>query len=392
MPLTLSPNMSLPIPSVGLEAGPEYADDINNSLSLIDSHNHAAGQGVQIDPTGININADLPLNSNNLTEIRTLRLESQNAALSLPTDLGCLYEVDDDLYFNDGLGNQIRLTQNGTIAAAAGNIANLVAPASASFVDLTDTFIWQSGTNIAANMDMGSIILRKLTASSPGITIAPPVALASDYTVTMMAAAPAATAFLAMDSSGNISAPANTTGGITLAMLTAAVQASLNPAGTILMTGRATAPTGYLLCDGSSVLRADYPALFTAISTAFGAADGTHFNLPDMRGRFPRGVTGASSQDPDTASRTAMATGGNTGNNVGSVQGHALQTHNHGSTKNAFLVQDLSTPTYTLAFGADLPGNNPAADALVGAAGPTAQSTANETRPVNAYVNFIIKT
>lgn len=44
-------------------------------------------------------------------------------------------------------------------------------------------------------------------------------------------------------------------------------------------------PTGWLECDGSSKLRTDYPALFTAISTTWGSVDGTHFNLPDMRGR-----------------------------------------------------------------------------------------------------------
>ncbi|MES2367794.1 MAG: phage tail protein [Pseudomonadota bacterium] len=65
---------------------------------------------------------------------------------------------------------------------------------------------------------------------------------------------------------------------------------SATPAGVVLPYAGATAPTGYLLCDGSSVLRADYPDLFTAISTTFGSADGTHFNVPDMRGRAAVGV------------------------------------------------------------------------------------------------------
>lgn len=41
----------------------------------------------------------------------------------------------------------------------------------------------------------------------------------------------------------------------------------------------------WLLCDGASLLRADYPDLFTVIGTTYGAADGTHFNVPDLRGR-----------------------------------------------------------------------------------------------------------
>ena len=48
----------------------------------------------------------------------------------------------------------------------------------------------------------------------------------------------------------------------------------------------ANIPAGYLLCNGASLLRASYPALFSAIGTIYGAADGSHFNLPDYRDRM----------------------------------------------------------------------------------------------------------
>jgi len=44
-------------------------------------------------------------------------------------------------------------------------------------------------------------------------------------------------------------------------------------------------PGKWLDCDGSSLLRSAYPDLFSAIGTTYGAVDGTHFNLPDLRGR-----------------------------------------------------------------------------------------------------------
>lgn len=44
-------------------------------------------------------------------------------------------------------------------------------------------------------------------------------------------------------------------------------------------------PDGWLVCDGSSLLRADYANLFAAIGTVWGAVDSTHFNIPDLRGR-----------------------------------------------------------------------------------------------------------
>lgn len=64
----------------------------------------------------------------------------------------------------------------------------------------------------------------------------------------------------------------------------------LVPAGAIMAFGGLSAPTGWLLCDGSAVSRATYADLFAAIGTTYGVGDGaTTFNLPDLRQRFPLG-------------------------------------------------------------------------------------------------------
>jgi microcystin-dependent protein len=57
------------------------------------------------------------------------------------------------------------------------------------------------------------------------------------------------------------------------------------PIGGIIDYAGSTAPAGWLLCYGQSLLRADYPDLYNAIGVTYGAADGTHFSLPDCRGR-----------------------------------------------------------------------------------------------------------
>ena len=63
-----------------------------------------------------------------------------------------------------------------------------------------------------------------------------------------------------------------------------------NPTGEITMWGTNTAPTGWLLCDGSAVSRSTYSALFGVLSTTYGAGNGsTTFNLPNLKGRFPVG-------------------------------------------------------------------------------------------------------
>lgn len=54
----------------------------------------------------------------------------------------------------------------------------------------------------------------------------------------------------------------------------------------------ATVPTGALFCNGASLLRAGtYAALFAKIGTIWGAADGTHFNIPDSRDRVSMGAS-----------------------------------------------------------------------------------------------------
>jgi len=66
------------------------------------------------------------------------------------------------------------------------------------------------------------------------------------------------------------------------------------PSGVISPYGGATAPTGYLLCDGAQVSRAAYPDLFGVIGEAYGPGDGsTTFLLPDLRGRFTLGKADA---------------------------------------------------------------------------------------------------
>ena len=64
----------------------------------------------------------------------------------------------------------------------------------------------------------------------------------------------------------------------------------IQPAGIIQMYGGLTAPTNWLLCDGSAVSRLTYIKLFTAIGTIYGSGDGsTTFNLPNLQNRMPIG-------------------------------------------------------------------------------------------------------
>lgn len=62
------------------------------------------------------------------------------------------------------------------------------------------------------------------------------------------------------------------------------------PPGSITMFGGAVIPSGWLLCDGSSVATAAYPALFSALGYNFGGS-GANFNLPNFSAKFPYATT-----------------------------------------------------------------------------------------------------
>lgn len=159
------------------------------------------------------------------------------------------------------------------------------------------------------------------------------------------------------------------------------------PSGVVFPFAGVAAPYGYLICDGRAVSRTDYAGLFVSIGTAHGIGDGsTTFNLPDYRGRFLRGLDGSAGNDPDKLTRTAMGTGGNSGNAVGSVQSDAMQGHQHNtyaSMANGGVGAMLPTGVSNSSF-------SPTHGYLVDGVNGTPRTT-SETRVKNVNVNYIIK-
>ena len=61
------------------------------------------------------------------------------------------------------------------------------------------------------------------------------------------------------------------------------------PSGAVFCMAVSTVPSDYLECNGDSVSRTVYAALFAVIGTTYGSESGTTFNVPDLRGEFVRG-------------------------------------------------------------------------------------------------------
>jgi len=139
-----------------------------------------------------------------------------------------------------------------------------------------------------------------------------------------------------------------------------------------------TPPTGWLKANGAAVSRTTYSALFGAIGTTFGAGDGsTTFNLPDMRGQFPRGWDDGRGVDSGRA--------------FGSAQTDAFQGHFHARRFSG--TRDINIGAGIISRGNDV-GTVTDRD-FVGAPSDDgsngAPRTAAETRPRNIALLACIK-
>jgi len=158
-----------------------------------------------------------------------------------------------------------------------------------------------------------------------------------------------------------------------------AANSALVPSGAVMAWPTETAPSGWLECNGQSLLRTTYADLFTAIGTTYGAADGSHFYIPDYRGLFLRGWDHSKGNDPDAGDRGTFESASATGDHVPTFQNHELYSHKHD------IWSDDGTVTQT-GSGKQWPGNTNQETRR------TQYTGGNETRPKNVTVLWIIKT
>lgn len=268
----ITPNMNLPNPVPGVDPGPDYAENIQSCMNQIDQHNHSAGQGIQIQPNGLNISSDLPFNGNNATLLNSVRLVSLATPLTnVAPDIGCLYVSGNELYFNDySGGNQVQITLNGTVNATSSGIAS--GTATAAFV--AGTLVVKSSSTSFANIDMQSAVLSNNGNLTNQLTLQAPI-LSSSYDITLPTI-PVVTNLMTLDTSGNMAAVTNVDNltieivsnnlqlknqGITQAKLAPRATGSTVPAGGV---GTAAQSVTYSI-SGSS--ESDVPGMVVVITT-----------------------------------------------------------------------------------------------------------------------------
>ena len=181
------------------------------------------------------------------------------------------------------------------------------------------------------------------------------------------------------------------------------------PAGTILVTARTAAPTGYVLCYGQALNTFTYKDLHAAITNTYGGTAynagvtdqsgvSTTFNVPDLRGRV---VAGQDDMGGSSGNRLTNQTGGLDGDTLGATGGSETHTlteaqlpaHTHGPGTLKFKMSDQANGSSNRARNrSDAVDLNQFDNTLTGATGSTGSDAAHNNVQPTIILNYMIKT
>lgn len=122
---------------------------------------------------------------------------------------------------------------------------------------------------------------------------------------------------------------------------------AFTPLGAVMPFAGASAPTGWLLADGSAVSRATYAGLFAVCGTTYGAGNGsTTFNLPNLTNRVPVAAGGSYSRG---------ATGGASTVTISEAQ---MPSHNHSFSGSGGSTGGAGDHGHSISGGTDSGGDH----------------------------------
>jgi len=154
----------------------------------------------------------------------------------------------------------------------------------------------------------------------------------------------------------------------------------------IAFAGSTSPDANWLVCDGASLLRADYPDLFDVIGTTYGSVDGTHFNIPDLAGRAISGIGTGAGLNP-------VALGDVYGEQDHTLTVAELAAHSHTDTGHTHVDGNATASVITIGAGAPAPSAVPSVG--VTGSGAAALADAGSDTPHNNVgprvgINYLI--
>ncbi len=357
--------------NVANASGASVRSDINAILEAIKTCN--SGGSDPSNPEQFMFYADTADNNN---------LKIRNAANNAFTTIGSVDEA------NLGLLPRAGGTMTGQLLGDDGSGAS--SPAYA-FDNDTDTGMFRSGANTIgfatagtarvsisnAGLDMTNALPIRFqdSSGSPFVSLKSPSSLSGNVSLTLPPSIVNG-GFMQTDGSGNLSF-----------QVVAGV-----PSGAVFCIAVASVPSGYLECNGQSVSRTTFAALFAVIGTQYGSSSGSTFKVPDLRGEFIRGFDNGRGVD--------------SGRSVASSQSDQNKQHNHSASSSSSVTDPGHTHTMNMnqgniissggAFGLKDSGtatriNSNSTGISVSTSTSIGNDGGNETRPRNIAMMYVIK-
>ena len=150
------------------------------------------------------------------------------------------------------------------------------------------------------------------------------------------------------------------------------------PTATIVPWSSSSVPSGFLECNGQTVSRSTYSALFAIIGTTYGAGDGaTTFLVPDLQDNVAIGKSNNKALASTGGANSVQSTGnvgGSTGNTTLSTP--QIPSHSHSGAANSGGVFGFNSPSP----GSPTPG--------AGAGGTTGNTGGGGAHSHNMSANF----
>ena len=362
--MATTPNMNLDLPVVNTTTGPAWANSVNAAFDDVDAHDHSTGNGVKVSPTGININAELPFNGNDITELRSARFEDQGTVQTEATDLGCLQLVAGDLWWVNGNGTGVQITSGAGLSFASlgtigGDFGQPGVTASITYSDTTKIYSFLQDSGITAGLYGSKLLLADASSGALAVTLTADAATGA-YELTWPIVAPTDDTVLSFNAAGvgTFRTIVGTAGEITVTPSSAAHTVSLPSTVTKAMTfsgvtnftggGKGIIPLGAIIAT-FPFLGAGYNCVATTVPDANGfvlcngqtLASGTAFGtavIPNLNagaflyGGTSTGVGGAS---------TVTLSSGNLPTHTHTVSNHQ-HTIDHGHS-NSFALGGTTT-------------------------------------------------
>lgn len=186
-----TPNMNLTLPVVSQTPGPTWASEINADLSLIDSHNHTSGNGALVPVAGLDINADLSLDTHALTDVTKVVLLNGASATN-----NSVYAVAGNLWWTNGGGTPVQITSGNAVNVGnAGSIGGMILNCAVVYSSGLLSYIFYDQTGAKASLVCDSISLDQTVLSPSG-----------SVSLTLPGTVPAGDSFVVASSTGATSA------------------------------------------------------------------------------------------------------------------------------------------------------------------------------------------